>query len=45
MVGAGVAHLILTCSGISFAYRSNDGQKIIGRIMLTIIGIMPSAFS
>jgi inorganic phosphate transporter, PiT family len=37
--------LILTCSGVSFAHGSNDGQKSIGLIMLTIIGIMPSAFA
>nr|WP_294551128.1 inorganic phosphate transporter [uncultured Rhodopila sp.] len=37
--------LILTCSGVSFAHGSNDGQKSIGLIMLTIIGIMPAAFS
>ncbi|MGD0109807.1 MAG: inorganic phosphate transporter [Rhodopila sp.] len=37
--------LILTCSGVSFAHGSNDGQKSIGLIMLTIIGITPAAFS
>jgi inorganic phosphate transporter, PiT family len=37
--------LILTCSGVSFPRGSNDGQKSIGLIMLTIIGIMPAAFS
>src|ERR1700722_9101597 len=31
--------LILTCSGVSFAHGTNDGQKSIGLIMLTIIGI------
>ncbi|HEY4042078.1 MAG TPA: inorganic phosphate transporter [Rhodopila sp.] len=36
--------LVLTCSGVSFAHGSNDGQKSIGPIMLTIIGIMPAAF-
>jgi PiT family inorganic phosphate transporter len=39
------ALLILTCSGVSFSHGSNDGQKSIGLIMLTIIGIMPAAFS
>jgi PiT family inorganic phosphate transporter len=39
------ALLILTCSGVSFAHGSNDGQKSIGLIMLTVIGIMPTAFS
>ncbi len=37
--------LILTCSGVSFSHGSNDGQKSIGLIMLTVIGIMPAAFS
>lgn len=37
--------LILTCSGVSFAHGSNDGQKSIGLIMLTIIGIFPAVFS
>jgi PiT family inorganic phosphate transporter len=37
--------LILTCSGVSFAHGSNDGQTSIGLVMLTIIGIMPAAFS
>jgi PiT family inorganic phosphate transporter len=39
------ALLVLTCSGVSFSHGSNDGQKSIGLIMLTIIGIMPAAFS
>jgi inorganic phosphate transporter, PiT family len=38
------AILILTCSGVSFAHGTNDGQKSIGLIMLTIIGIFPAAF-
>lgn len=37
--------LILTCSGVSFAHGSNDGQKSIGLIMLTVIGIMPAGFA
>ena len=36
--------LILTCSGVSFAHGTNDGQKSIGLIMLTVIGIFPAAF-
>jgi PiT family inorganic phosphate transporter len=36
--------LILTCSGVSFAHGTNDGQKSIGLIMLTIIGIFPATF-
>lgn len=31
--------LVLTCSGVTFSHGSNDGQKSIGLIMLTIIGI------
>jgi PiT family inorganic phosphate transporter len=37
--------LILTCTGVSFSHGSNDGQKSIGLIMLTIIGIMPATFA
>ncbi len=37
--------LILTCTGVSFAHGTNDGQKIIGLIMLTIIGLLPTAFA
>ncbi|MBN8929420.1 MAG: anion permease [Rhodospirillales bacterium 69-11] len=37
--------LILTCSGVSFAHGSNDGQKSIGLIMLTVIGLMPGSFA
>jgi PiT family inorganic phosphate transporter len=37
--------LIATCSGVSFAHGSNDGQKSIGLIMLTIIGILPAQFT
>jgi PiT family inorganic phosphate transporter len=39
------AILILTCSGVSFAHGSNDGQKSIGLIMLTIIGLFPATFA
>ncbi len=39
------ALLILTCSGVSFSHGSNDGQKSIGLIMLTVIGIMPATFA
>jgi inorganic phosphate transporter, PiT family len=39
------AILILTCSGVSFSHGTNDGQKSIGLIMLTIIGIFPSAYA
>ncbi len=37
--------LILTCSGVSFAHGTNDGQKSIGLIMLTIIGLFPALFA
>jgi PiT family inorganic phosphate transporter len=37
--------LVLTCSGVSFAHGSNDGQTSIGLIMPTIIGIMPATVS
>lgn len=39
------AVLILTCTGVSFAHGTNDGQKSIGLIMLTIIGIFPAAYA
>src|SRR5580658_1960231 len=39
------AILILTCSGVSFAHGTNDGQKSIGLIMLTIIGIFPATYA
>jgi PiT family inorganic phosphate transporter len=37
--------LILTCTGVSFAHGTNDGQKSIGLIMLTIIGLAPLTFA
>jgi inorganic phosphate transporter, PiT family len=37
--------LILTCTGVSFAHRSNDGQKGMGLIMLILIGIVPTAYA
>src|SRR5580693_1670064 len=37
--------LILTCTGVSFAHGTNDGQKSIGLIMLTIIGLFPATFA
>ena len=39
------AILILTCSGVSFSHGTNDGQKSIGLIMLTIIGLFPATFA
>ncbi len=37
--------LILTCTGVSFAHGSNDGQKGMGLILLILIGVVPSAFA
>jgi PiT family inorganic phosphate transporter len=37
--------LILTCAGVSFAHGTNDGQKSIGLIMLTIIGLFPATYA
>jgi PiT family inorganic phosphate transporter len=37
--------LILTCTGVSFAHGTNDGQKSIGLIMLVIIGLFPALFA
>jgi PiT family inorganic phosphate transporter len=39
------ALLVLTCTGVSFAHGSNDGQKGMGLIMLILIGIVPGAFA
>jgi PiT family inorganic phosphate transporter len=37
--------LCLTCTGVSFAHGSNDGQKGMGLIMLIMIGVVPGAFA
>lgn len=37
--------LIATCTGVSFAHGSNDGQKGMGLIMLIMIGAAPIAFA
>ena len=37
--------LILTCTGVSFAHGSNDGQKGMGLILLILIGIIPGSFA
>jgi PiT family inorganic phosphate transporter len=43
---AGVrALLMLTCTGVSFAHGSNDGQKGMGLIMLILIGILPGTYA
>ncbi len=39
------AILIFTCTGVSFAHGSNDGQKGMGLIMLVLIGLAPLAYS
>ena len=37
--------LVLTCTGVSYAHGSNDGQKGMGLIMLILVGIVPGAFA
>lgn len=37
--------LFLTCSAVSFAHGSNDGQKGMGLIMLILIGVVPTAYA
>ena len=37
--------LIVTCTGVSFAHGSNDGQKGMGLIMLILIGTVPTAYA
>ncbi|HTA17234.1 MAG TPA: inorganic phosphate transporter [bacterium] len=39
------ALLVFTCTGVSFAHGSNDGQKGMGLIMLILIGVVPAAFA
>jgi len=36
--------LVLTCSGVSFAHGSNDGQKGMGLIMLILVGTVPLSY-
>ncbi|ALM82105.1 inorganic phosphate transporter [Bordetella sp. N] len=36
--------LILTCTGVSFAHGSNDGQKGMGLIMLILVGTVPLTY-
>jgi PiT family inorganic phosphate transporter len=36
---------IFTCTAVSFAHGSNDGQKGMGLIMLILIGIVPTAYA
>ena len=37
--------LILTCTGVSAAHGSNDGQKGMGLIMLILVGTVPMAYA
>ena len=37
--------LIFTCTAVSFAHGSNDGQKGMGLIMLILIGVAPTAYA
>jgi inorganic phosphate transporter, PiT family len=37
--------LILTCTSVSYAHGSNDGQKGMGLIMLILIGTVPTAYA
>jgi low-affinity inorganic phosphate transporter len=39
------AILIFTCSAVSFAHGSNDGQKGVGLLMVILISILPAYFA
>jgi PiT family inorganic phosphate transporter len=39
------ALLVLTCTGVSFAHGSNDGQKGMGLIMLILVGVLPGVYA
>jgi PiT family inorganic phosphate transporter len=39
------AILIFTCTSVSFAHGSNDGQKGVGLVMLILIGILPASYA
>jgi PiT family inorganic phosphate transporter len=39
------AVLLLTCTGVSFAHGSNDGQKGMGLVMLILIALAPSIYA
>jgi PiT family inorganic phosphate transporter len=39
------ALLFLTCTGVSFAHGSNDGQKGMGLIMLILVGVLPATYA
>lgn len=37
--------LMLTCTGVSYAHGSNDGQKGMGLILLILVGILPGTYA
>ena len=37
--------LMVTCTGVSFAHGSNDGQKGMGLLLLILIGVLPAEFA
>jgi PiT family inorganic phosphate transporter len=39
------ALLVFTCTGVSWAHGSNDGQKGMGLIVLILVGIVPTVFA
>lgn len=39
------AILMFTCTGVSFAHGSNDGQKGMGLIMLILVAILPTMYA
>src|SRR5262249_39719824 len=39
------ALLVFTCTGVSFAHGSNDGQKRMGVIMLILIGLLRTVYA
>ena len=39
------AILVVTCTGVSFAHGSNDGQKGMGLIVLILVGILPATYA
>ena len=39
------AILMTTCTGVSFAHGSNDGQKGMGLIVLILVGLLPGTYA
>lgn len=39
------ALLVATCTGVSLAHGSNDGQKGVGLVMLILMGLLPASFA